>query len=90
MIFDPFNVPKITKSAALPKANTGIDDICRLAGVGVYDKTTHSNKEVQLDLAAQRRQIERERNIKPGTDAWFRLWFAKPELTGERPWDESQ
>lgn len=90
MIFDPFNVPKIAKAADMPEVDTDVNDIRRLAGVGVYDKTIHNDKSVQLDLAAQRRKIERERNIKPGTDAWFRLWFAKPELTGERPWDESQ
>jgi hypothetical protein len=31
-------------------------------------------------------QIQRERNIQPGTDEWFRLWFAKPKLTGEKPY----
>ena len=24
-------------------------------------------------------------NIKPGTDEWFKLWFARKELTGENP-----
>ena len=33
----------------------------------------------------EKAQIQREKGIKPGTDAWFRLWFAKPYLTGERP-----
>lgn len=90
MIFDPFKVPKIARPATLTPIATNVDDIRRLAGVGVYDKTIHNNTSVQADLSAQRRQIERERNIQPGTDAWFRLWFAKTDLTGERPWDESQ
>lgn len=30
-------------------------------------------------------KIQRERNIQPGTDEWFRLWFSKPYLTGEKP-----
>jgi hypothetical protein len=30
----------------------------------------------------------RENNIKPGTDEWFRLWFARPDLTGETPYDK--
>ena len=34
---------------------------------------------------ASKRQIEREQNIKVGSPEWFRLWFAKPELTGEKP-----
>jgi hypothetical protein len=35
--------------------------------------------------ANEKKQVEKERNIKPGTPEWFRLWFAKPELTGEKP-----
>ena len=29
--------------------------------------------------------IMREQNIKPGTEEWFKLWFARPKLTGENP-----
>ena len=29
-------------------------------------------------------QYQKENNIKPGTPAWFELWFAKPNLTGEK------
>ena len=34
---------------------------------------------------SEKRRIEREKNIKPGTDEWFRLWFSRPYLTGETP-----
>lgn len=34
---------------------------------------------------SSKRQIEKQLNIKTGTPEWFRLWFAKPELTGEKP-----
>jgi hypothetical protein len=30
-------------------------------------------------------QLMKDNNIKPGTEAWFKLWFSKPYLTGERP-----
>lgn len=33
----------------------------------------------------EKRRIEREKNIQPGTEAWFKLWFSKPYLTGEKP-----
>lgn len=33
----------------------------------------------------EKRQIERDLNIKVGTPEWFRLYFARPELTGEKP-----
>lgn len=31
-------------------------------------------------------RFQRKKHIEPGTDAWFRLWFAKPRLTGENPY----
>lgn len=34
-------------------------------------------------------RIMKEHNIKPGTDAWFQLWFAKTEITGEQPFVEN-
>lgn len=34
---------------------------------------------------SQKRQIEKNLNIKVGTPEWFRLYFARPELTGEKP-----
>jgi hypothetical protein len=30
-------------------------------------------------------QLMKKHDIKPGTDAWFKLWFSKPYLTGEKP-----
>lgn len=33
----------------------------------------------------EKAQLMRDNNIKPGTDAWFKLWFSKPYLTGEQP-----
>jgi hypothetical protein len=27
----------------------------------------------------------KKHNIRPGTDEWFKLWFSKPYLTGEKP-----
>jgi hypothetical protein len=33
----------------------------------------------------EKANIQRENNIKPGTDEWFKLWFSRPYLTGEKP-----
>ena len=33
----------------------------------------------------EKRQLEREHNIKPGTPEWFQLWFGRSGLTGEKP-----
>ena len=34
---------------------------------------------------ADKRRLERENNITPGTDEWCQLWFGRPGLTGEKP-----
>jgi hypothetical protein len=30
-------------------------------------------------------ELMRKHDIRPGTEAWFKLWFSKPYLTGEHP-----
>jgi len=34
---------------------------------------------------SEKRRIEREQNIQPGTPEWFQLWFSLPFMTGEQP-----
>ena len=33
----------------------------------------------------EKSKLQKEAQYTTGTDEWFRLWFAKPYLTGERP-----
>lgn len=40
---------------------------------------------VLTHAGTERAQYARQHNIKPGTDEWFRLWFARQPLTGEDP-----
>ena len=30
-------------------------------------------------------ELMKKHDIRPGTDEWFKLWFSRPYLTGERP-----
>lgn len=30
-------------------------------------------------------ELMKQNNIKPGTEAWFKLWFSLPYMTGEQP-----
>ena len=30
----------------------------------------------------EKKKIEREKGIEPGTDEWFKLWFSLPYMTG--------
>lgn len=46
------------------------------------DQCSGSNVSI---TASEKRALERKHNIRPGTEAWFKLWFSKPYLTGETP-----
>lgn len=88
-MFDAFKQAKLMngynklKSVQLPKAEIdSLDDLKKLAGI---NENTSFGEEMS-ERATNLGQIQRERNIKPGTDEWFKLWFAKPKLTGEKPY----
>jgi hypothetical protein len=91
MTFDPFKQSKLMtaytgmKTVEMPpdKELDSIDDLKRLAGV-----TGTSYGETISQNGTNFGQIQRERNIKAGSEEWFRLWFSKPLLTGEKPYDK--
>jgi len=57
-------------------------------GKGVYPKSKLKPLKGSniSQTGTQVAQFQRKKHIEPGTDAWFRLWFAKPFLTGENPY----
>jgi hypothetical protein len=64
-----------------------MDDIAalkKLAGIGDTSKLNDIGSNISL-TGTEKARLMREHNIKPGTDAWFKLWFAKPYLTNEKP-----
>ena len=61
-----------------------LDELRRLAGITPskgYTPYQGSNISV---TGNEKGELMKEKNIQPGTDAWFQLWFSKPYLTGER------
>ena len=88
-MFDPFQQARLMngfdKLKSFPTQDQpidSIDDLKKLAGVQTSMGETISERGTNLG------QIQREKNIQPGTDEWFRLWFSKPKLTGETPYDK--
>jgi len=53
-----------------------------LSNMQPYNPNGGSNVSI---TGTEKSKIQREKNIQPGTDEWFRLWFSKPYLTGETP-----
>ena len=57
-----------------------INELKRLAGV--TSKSEGSNIYI---TGNEKGELQKKLDIKPGTPEWFKLWFSKPYLTGEKP-----
>ena len=62
-----------------------LDELKALAGI--TEKKPCMGMENMSYTGTEKAQIMRKKNIKPGTEEWFKLWFSKPYLTGEKPTD---
>lgn len=45
------------------------------AGITGLLDNQQNNTTVEFLVGSNKAQIQREQNIKPGTEAWFKLWF---------------
>lgn len=69
-----------------------IEDLKHLAGIK-KEQSPAANKDGGLSplgsnismTGMEKRRLEKEHNIKPGTDEWFQLWFSRPYMTNEPP-----
>ena len=61
-----------------------IEELKRLAGIDKPAEDSSRGENLSY-VGTAKAQYQRKHNIKPGTDEWFKLWFAKPKLTGENP-----
>ena len=65
-----------------------IEELKTLAGIGnravmqEYRGFAGSNISV---TGNEKGELMKKHDIRPGTEEWFKLWFSKPYLTGERP-----
>ena len=65
-----------------------IEELKVLAGIGnravmqEYKGFAGSNISV---TGNEKGELMKKHDIRPGTEEWFKLWFSKPYLTGERP-----
>ena len=84
-MFDAFNQSKLQNAYKAmkefkpePEKDMSLDDLKRLSGINnIKQESTFS----QVDKG----KYMRENNIKPGSNEWFKLWFARPDITGENP-----
>jgi hypothetical protein len=59
-----------------------LEQLRRLAGVNEFKGLRPVNLENISHTAAAIRKKEKELNLKPGDQDWFKLWFTLPYLTG--------
>jgi hypothetical protein len=59
--------------------------IRKLAGITEYKgMTPYAGSNISI-TGTEKKIIEREQNIQPGTDEWFKLWFSLPKFMGVEP-----
>jgi hypothetical protein len=65
--------------------DSSLDDLAKLRRLAGINETDHAASPVSGSIGTEKAEYQRRHNIRPGTDEWFKLWFARPTLTGENP-----
>ena len=58
-----------------------INELKKLAGITEFKGYKPYNENISV-TGTEKKRIEKEKNIEPGTDEWFKLWFSLPHMTG--------
>lgn len=86
-IMDPEDLARIKKLAGIVTedfyTSGGHDPM--LTAPNDCDSNSNSPVGSNTGTNLNKKALEKQNNIKPGSNEWFRLWFTKPELTGEKP-----
>jgi hypothetical protein len=75
-VMDPVDLAELKKLAGIIA-----EDVPNMMGT---DSPSPIGSNISV-TGTEKRKLEKEKNIRPGTDEWFKLWFSKPYLTGEKP-----
>lgn len=83
----------VANESSIPDAYIDSGELNRLkqlAGIAVTEDNDQSGRMSPLGsnisiTGMEKKKLEREHNIQPGTPEWFRLWFSRPYLTHEQP-----
>ena len=88
-MFDPFKQAKlqngyqaIKQYQPAPEKDMTLDELKKLSGITSQVIGEESNISI---TGNEKGQLMKKNNIQPGTDEWFKLWFSRPYLTGEKP-----
>jgi len=59
-----------------------LDYIKKLAGINEFKGYTPYEENIS-HTGTEKRKIEKEKNVQPGTEDWFKLWFSRPYWKGQ-------
>ena len=62
-----------------------LEQIKKLAGINEFKGLTPYGGSNISVTGNEKGKLMKKHDIQPGTDAWFKLWFSRPYLTGEKP-----
>lgn len=58
---------------------------------GIYKPYDVYQHQENISYTGQEKgEYQRKNNIEPGTPEWFKLWFSRPQLTGENPFGDKK
>ena len=60
-----------------------LETLRKLAGIGEFKG--YQPYGIPTVSMAEKREYEKTNHIKPGSPEWFKLYFARTQLTGETP-----
>lgn len=75
----------VPQEPAIDDAVMDAEDLARIRSLaGINEGTVSAGSNIS-DTGMEKQRLEKEHNIQPGTPEWFKLWFSRPYLTGEKP-----
>ena len=83
---DPTELQKLKRLAGISSGL--LEDYTQLGSDSNVNSTSPVGSNISI-TATEKRRLERENQIRPGDPEWFRLWFSKPYMTGEKPVGDS-
>ena len=58
---------------------------------GIYQPYKIDNTQENMsDTGSEKGAYQKAHKIEPGTPEWFKLWFARPTMTGEDPFGKKK
>jgi|TARA_B110000037_G_scaffold168065_1_gene190371 hypothetical protein len=63
-----------------------IDELKVLAGIYKPYQPEETQQENISYTGTEKSKYQKKHKIEPGTKEWFKLWFARPRMTGESPY----